>query len=85
MKYKNLTIIGTSHIAIQSMEEVKKAVEEIKPGIIALELDRKRLYAITHGEKRHLGLRDIFRIGIKGFLFNLIGAWVEKSSASLSA
>ena len=34
MKYNNLTIIGTSHIAKQSLDEVEKAIEEEKPGII---------------------------------------------------
>jgi len=48
MKYKNLTIIGTSHIARQSLEEVKSAIEKIKPDIIAIELDRKRYYGLTH-------------------------------------
>ncbi len=78
MKYRNLTVIGTSHIAMQSMEEVERTVEKIKPDIIAVELDRKRLHALMHGEKRRLKLGDIRRIGIRGFIFNLVGAWVEK-------
>jgi len=71
-------VVGTSHIAMQSMKEVEKTIEKIKPDIIAVELDRKRLYALVHGEKRRIRLGDIRRIGIKGYLFNLIGAWIEK-------
>jgi len=76
MRYKNLILIGTSHIARQSVEEVKKTILEKDPDIIALELDRKRFFALLH-KKRKARLMDIRRIGIKGFLFQLIGAWVE--------
>ena len=38
-----LKIIGTSHIAKESVEEVKDTILKEKPDIIALELDRKRL------------------------------------------
>ena len=78
MRYKNLILIGTSHIAKQSLEEVEKTIEKEKPDFIALELDRKRFYALTHNIKRRLRLSDIKRIGIKGFLFNIFGAWAEE-------
>ncbi len=75
--YRNLTIIGTSHIAKESIVEVKKNINEQKPDIVALELDRLRFEALFYNKKRKTSLRDIFDIGIKGFLFNLIGAYVE--------
>lgn len=78
MKYKNLSIIGTSHIAKQSLDEVKNIIEKEKPDIIALELDGKRYYALMHSKKERIRMYDIRRIGIKGFLFSLIGAWAEK-------
>lgn len=83
MEYKNLTIIGTSHIAKQSMEEVEKSIREIKPGFVAIELDKKRYYGLTSNVKRKVGLKDIRRIGIKGYLFNIIGAWAEKKLGSI--
>jgi len=78
MKYRNLTIIGTSHIAKQSLDDVKKAIEEGKPEIVALELDRKRLPALMSAKKGKIRIYDIFKIGFKGFMFALIGAWAEK-------
>ena len=75
--YKNLTIIGTSHIARDSILEVKKTIEEQKPEIVALELDRVRFEALFYNKKHRTTLKDIMDIGIKGFLFNLIGAYVE--------
>ena len=77
MNYKNLTIIGTSHIAKQSLEDVEKAIVEGKPDIVALELDRMRLYSLFKKPGR-LRIYDIKRVGIKGFIFSLIGAWAEK-------
>jgi pheromone shutdown-related protein TraB len=78
MKHKNLVLLGTSHIAKQSLKEVEEAVKKEKPDIIALELDRKRMAVLLEKEKPRLGIRDIKRIGIKGFLFSVIGAWAEK-------
>ena len=78
MKHRNLTIIGTSHIAQQSLDEVKKAIEKDKPDIVALELDKNRLYALMHKKKGKISIYNIRKIGFKGFLFYLIGAWAEK-------
>lgn len=81
--YKNLTIIGTSHIAIESVKLVEKIILEEKPGIVALELDRLRFVSLVSGKKRRLKLRDIKQLGFKGFLINLIGAWIEKKLGEL--
>ncbi len=77
MNYKNLTIIGTSHIAKQSLEDVEKEIENKKPDIIALEMDRRRLYSLFKKPGK-IRIYDIKRVGIKGFIFSLIGAWAEK-------
>lgn len=82
MRYKNLTIIGTSHIASESLEEVKKVIDKEKPDIVALELDRKRLAALLSKKRAKLKWADIRRIGIKGYLFSLIGAYAEKKLGS---
>lgn len=78
MEYKNLTIIGTSHIARQSLEEVEAAITKKNPDIIALELDKNRFYSMMYKHKGKLNLYSIRIIGVKGFLFSLIGAWAEK-------
>jgi pheromone shutdown-related protein TraB len=78
MRYKNLMIIGTSHIAKQSLNEVKKTIEDEKPDIVALELDKQRLYGLMSKKKEKISIYNIFRIGVKGFIFSLIGAWAEK-------
>lgn len=78
MRFKNLTIIGTSHIAPESLKKVERTIREEQPGIIAVELDKKRLAAFLHKGKHKPRYSDIKRVGFKGWLFSLIGAWVEK-------
>jgi len=76
--FQNLTLLGTSHIAQQSVQEVTQAITNIKPQIVALELDKTRFYALTHKEKRKVRFSDLPRVGLKGYLFALIGAYVQK-------
>ena len=83
MKYKNLVFLGTSHIAKQSIDEVKKSIEEEKPDIIALEIDKKRLNALMSKHPRKIDWRSVRHIGLKGFLFSLFGAWAEKKLGKL--
>lgn len=74
----NLTIIGTSHIAKQSINEIKKAIEENKPDIVAVELDINRASALLHGEKNRVSLADMSKIGLKGYLFVKIGQYIQQ-------
>jgi pheromone shutdown-related protein TraB len=42
MKRECLTIIGTAHVSAESVEEVKDAIYQQKPEVVAVELDRGR-------------------------------------------
>lgn len=77
MRYKNLTIVGTSHIAAQSVREVTEAVEKADPDIIAIELDQRRLHALLH-EQRGIAVSDIRKIGLAGWLLAAIGGYFER-------
>ncbi len=44
-----ITLVPTSHIAAESLENIRKAVEERKPDCIAVELDHDRYHAILAG------------------------------------
>lgn|SRR3989338_7601913 len=74
----NLKIIGTSHISRQSIKEVEEAIFDFKPEIIAVELDLPRYQVLVSGKRKGISLGDIKHIGIKGFLFALIGEYVER-------
>ncbi len=82
MQYKNLTIIGTSHIAQESIDEVTKAIKDLKPEMIALELDYRRFRTLQKpGKKSYFAI--LRSVGIKGFLFSIIGEWAEKKLGRL--
>ncbi|MDD5331223.1 MAG: TraB family protein [Candidatus Nanoarchaeia archaeon] len=76
--YKNIILIGTSHISKESIKEVESTITAEFPDLICLELDSQRLPGLISNQKRKLRASDVFRIGFKGFLFNLIGAYAEK-------
>ena len=73
----NITIIGTSHIAKQSLLEVKKTIEELQPDIVAVELDKKRLPALFAEQRKGVRFSDMWLVGIKGFLFAALASWAE--------
>ncbi len=82
--YKNLILIGTSHISIDSIREVEHSIASKNPDIIALELDRPRFNALIYKNKQKFRLRDIKQIGIKGFIFNMLGGILEKKLGKLT-
>jgi pheromone shutdown-related protein TraB len=71
-------IIGTSHIAPESLKKVEQAILKYEPEIVAVELDKKRLIALMQKGKTKPRLSDIRRVGFKGWLFSVVGAWVER-------
>lgn len=77
---ENLKIIGTSHIAPESVRKVERVIREKKPAMVAVELDRKRLGALLQKGKGtgRITWKDIKRVGFKGWLFAMLGAWIEK-------
>ncbi len=79
IEYKNLVIIGSSHVAIESVREVKRVIEEKEPEFVAIELDKGRFMGLMSKKKKsRIGLKQVKDFGVSGFLFNLIGAWVEE-------
>lgn len=75
--YKNLIIIGTSHISPESIKLVEKKILEEKPEVVAIELDKGRFYSLMTGQRGSAGIKDVRRIGFKGYLFAKIGHFVE--------
>jgi pheromone shutdown-related protein TraB len=78
-----ITILGTSHIARESLQKVKEHISTGKYDIVALELDAGRLQALRQKVRPKTRFSDIFRVGVKGFLFSLLGAWAERKLGEL--
>jgi pheromone shutdown-related protein TraB len=76
-------VLGTSHIAKQSVKRVRELYDKKQPGIVAVELDRQRLVALLHNQKSGSDIRNIFRIGLHGYLLVLIGGFIQKKLGRL--
>src|SRR3989344_2349401 len=83
MKHGNLTIIGTSHIAEESVRKVKETILDEKPDVVAVELDHARLHAILSGDKPRMNLAMLRLMGITGFVFFLIGGFLQRKLGKL--
>ncbi|MBS3149091.1 TraB/GumN family protein [Candidatus Woesearchaeota archaeon] len=81
--YKNLVILGTSHISIQSIKEVKSYLDKNAPKIVALELDKDRFIALTNKNQRASSIEILKELGPGAFLINKIGQKVEKELGKL--
>ncbi len=78
IKKGNIILVGTSHIAAQSVREVREAILREKPGIVAIELDRNRLKGLLEKKTGGPRLRDMKVIGFKAYVFTLIASYVQK-------
>jgi pheromone shutdown-related protein TraB len=83
--FEKIKIVGTSHISKQSIEIIKKTFLEFHPDVIAVELDEGRLYGLLHPNKNKniFSLSLIKEIGITGYLFAIIGKFVQKKLGSI--
>ena len=72
------TILGTSHIAKQSIQEITTAIKNQKPGLVAVELDAPRAQALMQDAKGRISISDIRQIGIKGFIFAKLGQIIQQ-------
>ena len=75
-----ISIIGSSHIAKESIEKVEKEIETFSPDIVALELDSKRAYALMQKkEPKKASAKEIIRsVGFKGYVIASIGSFTQK-------
>jgi len=46
-----IKIVGTAHVSALSVEEVKAAIEEFQPNVVAVELDLGRYHALKKDAK----------------------------------
>jgi len=79
MDQDHITVVGTSHIAPESVKQVLDTIQKQRPEIVAVELDKRRLMALTQKSKRGPSLRDVRRVGIKGWVFASLGSWIERA------
>ncbi|HYD03085.1 MAG TPA: TraB/GumN family protein [Alphaproteobacteria bacterium] len=82
--YKNVLLIGTSHIAKESVDKINEAFKEIHPDIICVELDHKRLHGLVSGEKPDRSFRQgIKKYGFQGYMFALIAGYIQEKLGNI--
>jgi pheromone shutdown protein TraB len=66
-------IVGTSHVAEQSLRDIEREIVEFKPDIVCVELDQHRLQGLLTKQKTNMNPSLIFKFGLFGYLFGLVG------------
>lgn len=70
-------LVGTSHVAKQSVKEIEQAIEQYKPEVVGIELDSQRLKSLYHKGKPSIR-QTIKQVGAFGALFALVAGAVQK-------
>ncbi len=59
---REIVVVGTAHVSRESVELVRRAIEELRPDAVAIELDPRRYEALAHPERfEALDLREVIR------------------------
>jgi pheromone shutdown-related protein TraB len=69
LKDKVIYLIGTAHVSSESVDEVKRAIADLSPDKVCLELDPGRYKAMTEGQSwDNVNIQTILKQG-RGFFF----------------
>lgn len=84
----NIILVGTSHIAQESVKNVAAVVEHfhaVSPCVVGVELDKQRFYSLIKEQKKTttVSFDNIRKFGMKGFLFAVIASAVTEKLAKL--
>ncbi len=71
-------VVGTSHIAREAERLIRAAAKAFAPDVVAVELDAGRLQALLAEERPDYSPRLVAQVGVRGYLFALLGAWVQR-------
>lgn len=78
LKGKSITMVGTAHVSKESVKEVKKIINELKPEVVGIELCKKRLNSIKNPSFSETKLSTIIRKGdFKLLLFQTLLYWYQ--------
>ncbi len=75
-------ILGTSHIAEESIKKVERVISDWKPDVVAVELDGRRLHAL-YQEQRKVPISAIGQLGVYGYLFQMLGGSLQRKLGKL--
>ncbi len=79
----NIILVGTSHVAKQSVKQIKEVVDQYSPEVVAIELDTDRLNTLLMDDKdKKKAMKNKYKlrkeVGMFGFLFAKIAGYVQE-------
>ena len=82
-KVDNIILLGTSHVASDSVNEIKKVIGENNPEVVCLELDTGRFKSMMNdgedvNKKEQSMMVQIKHLGVFGFLFMRVAGGLQK-------
>lgn len=81
MNLSHISIIGTSHIAKESVKEIGEYMDSHHVDVVCVELDKDRLIALQQKKKPRMKINNlamIRQVGLTGFIFALIASASQK-------
>jgi pheromone shutdown protein TraB len=83
-KHQNVTIVGTSHVAEESMKEIEELFQKETFAVVGIELDPNRVQSLMSNEKRKPGFGVMTRnFGMRAALFAMFASWAQKKIGKL--
>jgi len=76
-----LIIVGVSHVSPESVDRVKRVIEEIRPDAVAVELCRRRYEYLTKYNQPKVDILQAIKGNVFLFLFQVILTYFQKSIA----
>lgn len=80
---EQIKIIGTNHISLQSLEDIKKEFLGFQPHIVGVELDKQRLASLMQGEQK-LSWKAVRILGVRGFFFVLVSRYFQQKLGKMT-
>ncbi|MHB8586190.1 MAG: TraB/GumN family protein [Thermoplasmatota archaeon] len=80
-----ITLVGTSHVSSGSVEEVRATIEEVRPAIVAVELDENRREALVdRSAYEATPIAEVVRRGRSSFVLaqSLLAAYQKRIAAA---
>ncbi len=85
---KAIYLVKTAHVSKNSVEDVKKTIEEINPDAICIELDEDRYRKLDHNDTwKQMDIKEVIKSGKVGFLLvnMILGSFQRRMAGKMES
>ena len=85
---KAIYLVKTAHVSKNSVEDVKKTIEEIGPDAICIELDEDRYRKLDHNDTwKQMDIKEVIKSGKVGFLLvnMILGSFQRRMAGKMDS